>query len=144
MDPFAILQTGVGGGTWLAAGTNRDLTIHNRSGHAIFVALCSGGDSYSAGWAFIPDGGGRAVAIAATGSGEVCLFARTADGRWSFGGAEKFYVAQPWGDSVGQGSTFRIKNARTQRPSLLAGAGELRVVGGVAITMTRDTYFQVT
>lgn len=146
MDPFAILGTGSGGGTWLVTDTNRRLTVHNHSGRAIFLALCSGRDSHSVGWQPFADGESRSVPIAVPRNGwdTVYLFARTADGGWSSGGAERFYVAQPRGDdTIRQGFTFQLRDARTQRPAMVAGAGELRVVGGIGIPMTGDVSYRI-
>ncbi|GAA1393573.1 hypothetical protein GCM10009662_02200 [Catellatospora coxensis] len=146
MDPFAILGTGSGGGTWLVTDTNRQLTLHNRSGRPLFLALCGGRDTSSVGWRHLYDGQSHTVAIAVprNGTETVYFYARTADGRWARGGVEKFYVAQPRGDdTVREGFTFQVRNARTLSPSLVAGAGELRVVGGEGIPMTGDVSYRI-
>ncbi|WP_166380844.1 hypothetical protein [Catellatospora methionotrophica] len=140
------MGTGSGGGTWLVTDSNRYLTVHNHSSRTVFVALCGGRDSHAVGWCAFADGEGRTVPIAVPRNGwdTVCLFARTADGGWSIGGTEKFYVAQPrGGDALRQGLSFQVKNARTQSPSMVAGAGELRIVGGIGIPMRGDVSYRI-
>ncbi|MFC7246728.1 hypothetical protein ACFQO7_29970 [Catellatospora aurea] len=140
------MGTGSGGGTWLVTDTNRRLTVHNHSGRALFVALCGGRDSRAVGWRLLPDGQGQTVPIAVPRNSfdTVYLFARTADGGWTFGGDERFYVAQPRGDdTIRQGFSFQVRDARTQRPAMVAGVGELRVVGGIGIAMTADVSYRI-
>lgn len=146
MDPLAILGMRSAGGTWLVTDVNRHLTVYNHSGRTLFLALCGGRDSHAAGWRLVEDGQCHTVAIAVPRSSQetAYLYARTARGDWSFGGPERFYVAQPLGDdTVRPGFSFQIRNARTQRPSMMAGNGELRVVGGTGIPMTGDISFRI-